>query len=132
MSIWGKLFGAEKVVDAGIRAGDALFFTSEEKAEWRLRLLKAYEPFKIAQRWLAVIMTTPFVGIHVLAGLQILVTGWLPGEMGKSVHEAALVVMEHNNDTLALPVAIILGFYFAGGMAEGAITANIERKAANK
>lgn len=128
MGIWSKLFGADKVIDAGIRAGDALFFTNEEKAEWRLRLLKAYEPFKIAQRWLAVIVTVPFVGLHVIAGLQILITGWLPGALGKSVHEASLVVIEHNNDTLAVPVAIILGFYFAGGMAEGAIRASVERK----
>ena len=128
MGIWGKLFGAEKVIDAGIRAGDAMFFTSEEKAEYRLRLLKAYEPFKIAQRWLAIIITTPFVGLHVLSGVQLLITGWLPGAMGKSVHEAAIVVIEQNNDALAVPVAIVLGFYFAGGMAEGAIRASAERK----
>lgn len=118
MSIWSKLFGADKVIDAGIRAGDALFFTDEEKSEWRLRLLKAYEPFKIAQRWLAILLTTPFVALHSLAGIQLLIMGWLPGSLQKSVHESALVLMEHNNDTLGLPVAIVLGFYFGGGMIE--------------
>lgn len=118
MGIWSKLFGADKVIDAGIRAGDALFYTDEEKSEWHLRLLKAYEPFKIAQRWLAIILTTPFVGLHTLAGLQLLIMGWLPGPLQKSVHESALVLMEHNNDTLGVPVAIVLGFYFGGGMIE--------------
>jgi hypothetical protein len=118
MSIWGKLFGAEKVVDAGIKAGDALFFTAEEKSEWHLRLLKAYEPFKIAQRWLAILLTTPFVTLHTLAGAQLIIMGWLPSELQKSVHEASLALIEHNNDTLGLPVAIVLGFYFGGGMLE--------------
>ena len=118
MIIWSKLFGTQAVVDAGIKAGDALFFTDEERSEWRLRLLKAYEPFKIAQRWLALILTTPFVALHSLAGIQLLVMGWLPGALQKSVHESALVLMEHNNETLGLPVAIVLGFYFGGGMLE--------------
>lgn len=118
MAIWSKLFGADKVINAGIRAGDALFFTDEEKSEWRLRLLRAYEPFKIAQRWMAILLTTPFVALHSLAGVQILIMGWLPGALQKSVHESALVLMEHNNETLGLPVAIVLGFYFGGGMIE--------------
>lgn len=123
MAIWGKLFGSDKIIDAGIKAGDAVFFTDEEKSEWRLRLLKAYEPFKIAQRWLALLTTTPFVLLHILAALQVLITGWLPGPLGKAVHESALNVMQYNNDTLGVPVALILGFYFAGGAFEGALRA---------
>ena len=118
MSIWSKLFGAEKIIDAGIKAGDALFYTDQEKSEWHLRLLKAYEPFKIAQRWLAIILTTPFVALHSIAGLQMLLMGWLPGALQKSVHESARVLMEYNNETLGVPVAIVLGFYFGGGMIE--------------
>jgi len=123
MSIFSKLFGSNKVVDAAIKAGDVIFYTDEEKSEWKLRMLKAYEPFKIAQRYLAVILSIPFVGLHALAGIQILIAGWFTGATGKNIHEASLALMEINNETLGMPVSIVLGFYFAGGLAEGAFRA---------
>lgn len=128
MAIWGKLFGSDKVIEAGIRAGDAVWFTDEEKSEWRLRLLKAYEPFRIAQRWLAVITSAPFVALHCVAALHVFAAGWIGGPLGKQVHEAALNVMELNTDTLGIPVAVILGFYFAGGAFEGALRAKSGRE----
>lgn len=118
MGIFAKLFGSDKIIDAGIKAGDAIFFTDQEKADWKIRLLKAYEPFKIAQRWLAIILSIPFVSLHTVSGVQILLAGWIGGAVGKSAHEAALSVMEWNNETLGIPVAIVLGFYFSGGAIE--------------
>lgn len=118
MNIFAKIFGSDKIIDAGIKAGDSLFFTDQEKSEWKIRILKAYEPFKIAQRWLALTLSIPFVVLHTFAGLQVLLSGWFIGARGKSVHEAALSLMELNNDTLAVPVAIVLGFYFGGGTIE--------------
>lgn len=118
MGIFAKLFGSDKIIDAGIKAGDAIFFTDQEKADWKIRLLKAYEPFKIAQRWLAIILSIPFVSLHTASGVQILLAGWSVGKVGKSAHEAALSVMEWNNETLGVPVAIVLGFYFSGGAIE--------------
>lgn len=123
MNIFSKLFGSNKVIDAAIKTGDALFYTDEEKSEWKLKMLKAYEPFKIAQRYLAVILSIPFVGLHALAGVQILVAGWFTGALGKNIHESSLALMEINNATLGMPVSIVLGFYFAGGLAEGALRA---------
>ena len=128
MGIFSKLFGSDSVIDAGINAADAVFFTDEEKSEWRLRLLKAYEPFKIAQRWLAIILTTPFAALHTIGGLQILISGWMPDAFGKAIHEASLAMMEVNNDTLGLPVAVVLGFYFAGGAMEGVVKAKLGGK----
>jgi hypothetical protein len=118
MGIFAKLFGSTQVIDAGIKAGDAIFFTDQEKANWKIRLLKAYEPFKIAQRWLAIILSIPFVSLHTVSGVQILAAGWMNSGLGKSAHEAALSVMEWNNETLGIPVAIVLGFYFSGGAIE--------------
>jgi hypothetical protein len=128
VGIWKKLFGSTQVIDAGIAAGDALFFTNEEKAEWKLRLLKAYEPFKIAQRWLALLMTTPFMLLHIVAGLQLAIVGWLEPVLGKRVDEAARVLIEMNNDALAYPVGVILTFYFGCGAAEGIIRQIQEKK----
>ena len=37
MGILGKLFGSDKVIDAGISGIDKVFYTDEEKAENRLK-----------------------------------------------------------------------------------------------
>ena len=49
-----------KIVDAGISAGDKLFYTAEEKAdhnlkvrEWYISLLNSMKPFNVAMRLLA-------------------------------------------------------------------------------
>lgn len=105
MNILSKLFGSDKVIDAGINGIDKIAFTAEEKAEHKLLLLKAYEPFKIAQRFLALIFGIPYAAAWVVtffASFFIDVTKQLEllsGDMG-------------------LAVALILGFYFGGGMAE--------------
>jgi len=103
MSWLGKLFGTEKVINKGVDMLDNAFYTDQEKAEGHIRLLKAYEPFKLAQRFLALIVVPPwalgwficftlsFTGIDLTYPIQI-----LEGKLGM----AALT---------------ILGFYFAGG-----------------
>lgn len=60
MGIWSKLFGSSDIVNAGISAADKMFYTDEEKAEGKRLLLKAYEPFKIAQRLLALTFCIPY------------------------------------------------------------------------
>ena len=48
-----KIFGSDKVIDAGINSIDAMFYTDEEKSQSKKDLLKLYEPYKLAQRVLA-------------------------------------------------------------------------------
>jgi hypothetical protein len=80
MSIWGKLFGSEKVIDSGMRAIDALVLTDEEKTKYKLELLKAYEPFKLAQRYFMMIVTVPFMFIWLCVGLSLLSMAWTSGD----------------------------------------------------
>ena len=112
LKLLGKLFGSEKIVDAGIAAGDAAFFTKEEKSEWTLRLLKAYEPFKLAQRFLALIFCIPYA---LLATAMILSTLFFDADI-----QTPLRLL---NDTFAGPCSIIVAFYFGGGLLEGTINA---------
>jgi hypothetical protein len=102
----GKIFGSKKVVDAGIDALDALVHTDEEKSKAQRAFLKLYEPFKLAQRLIAMTTVPPYVlawcaafgmscfGIDTTDQEQL-----LEGRMGDAV-------------------AIILAFYFGGGAAE--------------
>ena len=56
------------VVDAVVDSGDALFYTDEEKAkatqlkiDTKLAMLKNFEPYKLAQRYIALLFTINFI-----------------------------------------------------------------------
>lgn len=131
MGVFSRLFGTDdtiKKVAGGIIDGvDAVVFTPEEKAENFLSLLKAYEPFKLAQRLLALIMGIPYVIVWMLSALMLVVSAFLDPAYGKQIAEGANTLAELNNATLGQPVAIILAFYFGGGALEGLVRA-VEKK----
>ena len=64
MTIFERLFGSDKVIGKavdGIYNGvDKIAYTEEERADNFRKLLKLYEPFKIAQRFLALTLTIPY------------------------------------------------------------------------
>ena len=51
MSFWAKIFGSKKIVDSAISGIDKMFYTDEERAEQKVKLLASYEPFKLALRF---------------------------------------------------------------------------------
>jgi len=65
MWIFEKLFGSNKVIEKigdGVYNGiDKAVYTPEEMIDNRLKSLAAYEPFKIAQRLLALVFTIPYM-----------------------------------------------------------------------
>ena len=141
MSFWSTLFGSGNVVNKavdGIYNGvDKLVYTDEEKADdfrervgLKIKLLQAYEPFKLAQRFLALLTGIPFVLIHIVISvawmISIFVTG--PGLEYKFIFEQLKLVSEWNNATLGEPFGYIVIFYFLGGAAEGGIRAFGNRK----
>jgi len=125
MGIWATLFGNENVIKKaadGIYNGvDAAFYTNEEKASGFLNLLKGYEPFKIAQRLLMLVVTIPYVLIWVLCALLIMSSGFVASDTGAELIEAAKVTGAMNNDTLGIPVSLVVAFYFGGGALEGVV-----------
>jgi len=106
MGIFSKLLGSDKVISAGISGIDAMFYTDEERAEGKIKLLKAYEPFKIAQRYLALIYCVP----HAFASLITFIASfWV--DVSDQVE-----LLSGNMGMIAL---VIVGFYFAGGVISG-------------
>lgn len=111
--MFGKLFGSKKVVDASISAIDSAFFTEEEKSAalerkmtLKAALLKAYEPFKVAQRALALLYGVPYV----LAWFATFCCSFF-----MDVKQQFDLLL---NSDIAIANLIILGFYFAGGAGE--------------
>jgi hypothetical protein len=111
MSFWGTLFGSETIVQAGIDGIDKIVYTDEEKADNKLLFLKAYEPFKLAQRFLMMIVGIPYM------------TCWLATFIVSfySVDVTFQTAMLEGN--VGSVFWTIAAFYFGGGLLEGGIKA---------
>lgn len=131
MSILARIFGSSSVIKQaadGIYNGvDKAWYTDEEKSAGFLDLLKSYEPFKLTQRLLAISVTVPFVFIWVICSLMLTASGFMSGADAKALEETARTLGEINQNTLGTPVALVLAFYFGGGMLEGVVRAKSAR-----
>ncbi|MGY2575679.1 hypothetical protein [Vibrio sp. C8] len=79
-------------------------FTDEEKSQYKINLLKAYEPFKQVQRYIVLLSTIHYVTLHVSV-----ILGCVHG-----LEWQALSVMI--NDALGYPVLAAVGLYLTGGV----------------
>ena len=114
MSIFKKLLGSGDIVSKGIELIDS-FHTSETesieaKTKAKTDLLESYAPFKVAQRYLALIFGFTFVASYVL----VLVLFFL----GRDIAEVQEIINAFKIDWIMLT---IVGFYFGGGAFEGVI-----------
>ena len=66
MGLLARLFGDDKIIDAGINGIDAMVFTDEEQSKAKMAFLKLYEPFKIAQRYIAMTFCPAYIFCWVL------------------------------------------------------------------
>ena len=114
MGIIGRILGSGDVVSKGLDLIDS-FHTSETesieaKTKAKTDLLTSYAPFKVAQRYLALIFGFTFIASY----LMILVLFFLD----KDVTEVQEIISAFKIDWIMLT---IVGFYFGGGAFEGAI-----------
>ena len=110
MNLLGKLFGSDKAIGKmvdGVYDGlDAVVYTPEEKADNFRKLLKLYEPFKIAQRFLALIFGIPYA------------VAWLVS-FGMSFFVDITFQLQLLSGTMGQIVLAIIAFYFLGGTLSG-------------
>ena len=106
----------DKAVDGVIDGVDKIFYTDEEKAEARqkafnskLEALKLFEPFKLAQRYIAIIHTINFV-IAFWVGVLILNFGTM--EMFNSYINFCV------DFSIGWIMLAIIAWYFTGGVIE--------------
>lgn len=115
MGLLGRIFGTGDVIKSGIELIDDIHTSDEEeivaKANAKVSLLQAYEPFKLSQRYLAIMFTFIFIFIMMNG-----VLGALYGivEM-KNVEDARKFASEMWLGEIMLA---IVGFYFGGGFAD--------------
>jgi tRNA isopentenyl-2-thiomethyl-A-37 hydroxylase MiaE len=107
-----KILGSGDVIKQGMSLIDNMVVTSEEeiaaKSKAKIDLMAAYAPFKIAQRYLALMFGATFLGSYMLV-LGMTITG-------RGDPDAVTKVMDQF--TINYAMLIILGFYFGGGVVD--------------
>ena len=136
MSWLKSLFVSEKnlgkLVDAGISAGDKLWYTEEEKADhlqkvrvWYLDLLSAMKPFNVAMRILAIGVFLMW-GFHVCASTIAYIAAFFMCDAASEVCKMADlgVQLEVQMDKHINPhFGDIIMFYFGAAATVSAMTA---------
>lgn len=122
MGILSNIFGTGEVIKKGLELIDEAWTSDEEKAENEVKiidaktnakatLLNAYAPFKLAQRYLALMFSSVFLFI-MMNGVLGALYGWV--DMN-AVQEAKRFA---NEMWLGEIMLTIIGFYFGGGLVE--------------
>lgn len=113
MGILANILGTGDVVEKGMDLIDSFHTSKTEEIEAKTKaktdLLSAYAPFKIAQRFLALMFGFTFIACFVLVLVMTL--------MGYSnIDDVRQVISEFQIGYIML---LIVGFYFGGGAFEG-------------
>jgi len=112
MGILNTILGSGDVITKGLGLIDSLHTSDTELIEAKTKaktdLLTSYAPFKVAQRYLALIFGFTFV----LSYLMVLVLFF----MGRDIAAIQEIISAFKIDWIMLT---IVGFYFGGGAFEG-------------
>ena len=112
LAVLAKILGNGSVISDGLKLIDDMHTSTEEeiaaKSKAKIDLMSAYAPFKIAQRYLALMFGATFLGSYVIV-LTMTISGY--GDP-----DAVTKVMEQFSINYAM--LIILGFYFGGGVVD--------------
>lgn len=122
LQILSNIFGSGDVVKKGLELIDEAWTSDEEKAENEVKiieaktnakatLLNAYAPFKLAQRYLAMMFTFVYLFI-MINGILGALYGWVNMENVKDALRFA------NEMWLGEIMLTIIAFYFGGGFFE--------------
>lgn len=112
LAILGKILGSGDVIKQGMSLIDDMVVTSEEeiaaKSKAKTDLLSAYQPFKLAQRYLALMFAFTFLLCFAITlGMTL---------AGKGDIDGVKAIL--GDFWIGEIMLIIVGFYFGGGLAE--------------
>ena len=107
-----KILGGKNVINNAMSGIDKSVFTREEMADYMLKFLSAYEPFKLAQRILAIMFSSVFL-FGILSGILVFIYGIIAGN--SEVITSSKQLISTTWESLGTPESLIIGFYFAGG-----------------
>lgn len=113
MGILSKILGTGKVVEEGFKLIDSMHTSTEEEiaanADAKVRIMESYAPFKVAQRYIALLFTITFLACFVLVMGKTLF-----GDVS-NIADVRAVISEFWIGEIMMLIAT---FYFGGGLAE--------------
>jgi hypothetical protein len=112
LGVLSKILGSGDVIKKGMELIDDMHTSTEEevaiKSKARIDLMNAYQPFKLAQRYLALMFTAVFLLMFVLVmGMTL---------AGQGDVDAVKQIL--GDFWIGEIVLVIVSFYFGGGLAE--------------
>lgn len=108
MNILKAIFSGGELVKSIARGADEVHYSSEEKDAHQERMLELYAPFKLAQRFMMMIVCIPYMGAWVITFL----VSFIPDvEI-----ESQIDLLTGDVGSVFLAIAV---FYFGGGAFEG-------------
>ena len=120
MGVLSTILGSGDVISKGLNLIDDMHTSKEEeivaKTKAKTELLASYAPFKVAQRYLALIFGLTFVASYVM----VLALFFLE----KDVAQVQEIISAFKIDWIMLT---IVGFYFGGGAFEGILDKRKEK-----
>lgn len=112
IGVLGKILGSGDVIKKGMDLIDDMHTSTEEEiaaaSKAKQDLLTAYQPFKLAQRYLALMFTAVFLSMFVLVTVMTL--------LGHGDIDAVKQIL--GDFWLGEIQLLIVSFYFGGGLAE--------------
>ena len=117
IGIISKILGSGDVIKKGLDLIDDMHTSTEEeiaaKSKAKIDLMNAYAPFKLAQRYIALMFTAVFLSMFVLV-----LAMTLAGE-----GDITAVKQIIGDFWIGEIMLMIVGFYFGGGLAESVTSA---------
>ena len=112
IGIIGKILGSDKIISQGMSLIDSMHVSETEaieaKTAQKVELLKNYAPFKLAQRYLALMFGfTYLLSFFLVLGMTMFGFG-----------NAIQIKMILSDFYIGEIMLLIIGFYFGGGLAE--------------
>jgi hypothetical protein len=122
MGILNTIFGSGDVIEKGLELIDDFHTSDIEKVEAKnkakIDLMQAYAPFKIAQRYMALMFGGTYISTYLIViGMTF---------MGQDVTQVKDILQEFQIDWIMLT---IVGFYFGGGIADSILRPKPKRTA---
>lgn len=116
-----KILGSGNIVEKGMDLVDSMHTSTQEEIEAKTKaktdLLSAYAPFKIAQRYLALMFGFTFIGSFLLVLVMTLanILGWAT----IAQEDIGILKQVMSEFKIGWIMLTIVGFYFGGGAFEG-------------
>lgn len=116
MGFFSGILGGNAIIEKGLDLIDKKFPSDAQMIEAstnaKTALLSSYAPFKVAQRYLAIMFGVTFIFSYLLVLVMVL--------NGSSIGEITGIIQAFKIDWIMLT---IIGFYFGGGAFEGILNA---------